>query len=290
MDLWLQDSPDNMEELYAMLYADDLYGWTQTVSSRKRGLLDTWIRNNAVHAIESCPKVLTHWHISHPSFALGHVFHQYIGAALEALDDNVKAGILSGVYEGAAQKSLYEFIVQCPYYWESFSPSWIGPPGSALRAAAVERGWSNLRLMAQVTRESIARPEAERWSQWVPYVYSITILKRRAEVILEKKNRRTETDGLKPVERKAQAWSRPEDIALALSLLKSRPDYFYVLKPHQAATPITAALQERMDSLVSIHQGLGMMDTLQQMVIAGAFPDSDMQATMELPDMGISPF
>ena len=210
--------------------------------------------------------------------------YRYVGAALESLDDNAKAGILSGYYEGEAQAGLYTFIRERAAHWSALSPSWIGEPNSDLRAAAVESGWTDMRLMSQVTN-AIAKPEAARWSEWVPYAHSIAVFHRGAKVMWEKKH--PQSEGLKPVEKVGQAWARPEDMALAIALSKHLTAYLYAIEPHPDATPIAKELQERMDALVAVHLGLGMMFPLQKMVVSGSLPALEPQAPVELPELGM---
>lgn len=277
-------SIDNEAELHAMLHNDDLVGW-QRRNVRESAPLDAWLRDNVVHAMQSCPRVLAHWQKTYNSSPVAEsILYRYVGAALESLDDNAKAGILSGYFEGEAQAGLFSHITKRTPNWSSLSPAWIGPPGSDLRDAALARGWSDIRLLSQVAH-AIGRPEAQRWQAWVPYAHSIAVFNRAGKVMWEKKN--PSPNGLQPVKKVGQAWARPEDMALAMALAKHMPSYLYTIESHPDAAPIPTELQERMDALVAVHAGLGMMFTLQKGVVAGTLPSMEPQEPIELPELGM---
>lgn len=275
---------DDIVALHTMLHEDDLNGWSKR-NVRESAPVDAWIRDNIVHAMQSCPKVLNYWRQSKPSAAVESIQYRYVAAALEDLDDKAKAEILLlGYFEGAAQAGLYSHIQSKPTAWAALSPAWIGAPDSELRQAATQAGWTSMRLIAQVAH-SIARPAAEKWSEWVPYAHSIAVFNRAGKVMWEKKN--PSEAGLAPVERVGQPWASPEDMALALALTKHLPNYLYTLTPHPDAAPVSVELQERMDALVAVHAGLGEMFPLQKMVVAGNVPTPEELAMVELPDLGM---
>lgn len=272
---------DSDEELHARLYKDDLYGW-QSRNLNNQAPLEDWLRENIVHAVESCPRVLAHWKKMVTSASVERRLCRYLGEALEGLPDKIKVNILSGRGAGKAQDELFVHISKKVSNWVSLSPSWIGEPKSDLRLAAVTTGWSDMKLFSQVPH-SISRPEAERWTKWVPYAHSIGVFQRASKVAYLKKHLEEESP---TITKTGQAWTRVEDMALAQSLIKNIPDCCYTLIPHPSALPVPIELQERMDAFVTAYEGLGMLSALKKMVLAGNVPAMCNEMAMELPFLG----
>lgn len=275
-------TPDNVEELYAKLHCDDLQGWERR-NFREAAPLEPWLRENIVHVVESCPRVLAYWKTTQTAGLVPFVLCRYLGAAMEGLAVNIKIDILSGQCNDKSQARLFRYIKESSRAWGNLSPSWIGEPGSDLRVVAVKREWIKNRLLGQVPH-SISRPEAEKWSRWVPYAHSMLVFQRGARVSFE--NSRPSQGGLAPVEKTGQAWANAEDMALAQSLIKHMPHYRYTLIPHPHAMPVSAELQERMDALVAVHLGLGMMFPLQKMVVGGQLHEHSNEVELVLPALG----
>lgn len=273
---------DSEEKLYARLYKDDLQGW-QARNLRNQAPLEAWLQDNVVHAVESCPRVLAHWKTRTPAAAVvGRKLCRYLGKALEGFSDDIKVNILSGQCAGKAQDELFVHISKSVSNWVSLSPSWIGEPKSDLRLTAVMMGWSDLKLFSQVPH-SISRPEAERWTKWVPYAHSIGVFQRASKVAYLKNHLEEESP---TITKTGQAWTRVEDMALAQSLIKNIPDCCYTLIPHPGALPVPIELQEHMDAFVTAYEGLGMMSALKKMVLTGNIPVMCDDITMELPFLG----
>lgn len=272
----------NARKLYDGLHSDNVVGWEEN-NYQHRYLLDDWLHDNIVHALESCPRVLKHWNERTHSNSKGSVLCRALGMALEGLSDNIKVDILSGKGVSKAQEELTLQIKKRASNWMYLSPTWAGGPKSDLRRQAVHMGWSNSKLFSQVPR-SISQPEAARWNKWVPYAHSILVFYRADEVVhgrmyaIEGESAATEETG--------QAWARVEDIALAQSLIKHNPDCGHTLTPHSSALPVPIELQERMDAFVAAYEGLGMMAALKEMVLAGNVPAMCDDMAMELPSLG----
>ena len=273
---------DSVKELHAKLHADDLHGW-QKRESRDTAPLDEWVKDNAVHALESCPRVLEHWKMlrSHP--AAERILFRYVGAAFDGQSDTIKTDILLGKEKGKAQQKLCEYLHRRLKHWLVLSPLWVGESGSDLRAAAVKSEWIAVRLFAQVL-DCISRPEAARWSQWIPYAHSIAVAQ-RIGAGWEKKGPRLGGESFIVYSVPGQSWAKPVDIALAQSLIKYMPHCCPTLSVHPNAEPISAELQERMDAFVGAHVGLGMMPALQKMIVEGTLHTVfNEEAAIALPD------
>lgn len=272
---------DNIQDLYAEWHVDNLRGG-ELQNASEMMLLNSWIKDNVLHALESCPWVLSYWKMKYPAQA-DRTLCLYAAAALESLDDNVKIDILLGNGKGRAQADLFYYLNQQASNWTILSPAWIGPVGSDLRTAAVQKGWCDLRLSGQVPH-SISRPEALQWSQWVPFAHSIAVSQRGGLVNLERRNPNGKS--LAPIETTGQAWALPEDMALAQSLLKHMAHYLYTLIPHPDAETISDGLQKRMDAFVGLHAGLDMMPALNKMIRAGQLHEHGNEVLLALPALG----
>lgn len=274
--------PTDEETRHNLLHEDDLHGW-ELCSGSDAESLNGWVRQNILHAMEACPQVLHRWRQSFPDMAADSIQFRYVAAALEALDDDTKTEILSGYCHSRAQEQLHEFLANKTSAWAVFSPSWIGPADSDLREVAKQAGWRDLRLIGQVAH-AIERPDAARWSKWVPYAHSICVLQRGAKVAWGVKN--PVLSKLGPMEKKGQSWAAQEDMALALALIKHLPHYQYTLRQHVEQEPVAPELQEQMDALVAVHAGLGTMTTLNKMMVSGLVHRHETLALVELPELG----
>ena len=272
----------NARKLYDGLHSDNVVGWEEN-NYQHRYLLDDWLHDNIVHALESCPRVLKHWNEKTHFNSKESVLCRALGVALESLSDNIKVNILSGKGVGKVQDELTLHIRKRASNWMYLSPAWAGDPESDLRRQAVSMGWSNSKLFSQVPR-SIFRTEAERWIKWVPYAHSIVVFYRAAEVVHSRMYGIKEE--LAATQEIGQAWARVEDMALAQSLIKHNPDCGHTLTPHSSALPVPIELQERMDAFVIAYEGLGMMAALKEMVLAGNVPAMCDDVAMELPSLG----
>lgn len=249
--------------------------------------LDMWVRANVVHVLESCPLVLKHWKKNQFPEDAERILFRYVGEALEGLAKNIKAEILSGKGKDASQKELFHYINRNSMNWNALSPLWIGEPGSDLRNAAVKLRWSDASLLGQAFH-FISQPQAERWSRLVPYAHSLAVLHRRTLVDWATHN--IMKGSLRAIEIAGEKWARPEDIALARSLINTMPQSRYVLIAHPEAKPFSTALQKNMDALVAVHMGLDMMSPFYKMILLGQVDTLRNEATIVLPDLGIVDF
>lgn len=277
-------------QMSAMLHCDDIDAFVHSLRSTQpiEHLLDAWMRDNILHVIAACPKVLAFWKekMEWPSDP-GLAIVEFLGEALENIEEHDKIYLLRGNSSDAVSFEWYRGMSQNPLFFQRLSPAWIGAPGTALRQEMVACGWQACHLGQMIGYGKPAN--AKYWSEWVPFLETMLVYNHKQRELLHiELDKITGFKGREPEHflRTVHSKALAEDVALAQSLCNvlwpQASHYALKLPPNFPSVP-TSRRQE-LDLLVQMHAQLDQMGPLMDILATGHLPQETSEVL--LPNQG----